>query len=248
MSDPLDAIDSMPSPAAEVTALKQRMAVMERELSLRDERIKSLESDLRVAQYTIRQMEEEAASNLKAALEVTKEKKEKEKKSGAKKKGKAKRRRKKGDRSSTGSTAQHGQDGDQQEGEEITYDMIAQHYPDMKLSTVLRAERVFQQADIDGNGLIDVTELDKWLTKQDLIFSVNQVTALLLDMDINKDDSIDFLEYVGLINDLEDPERFKAKQQKLAPTTSVALNSIRTTLRGDRASTEEQSSSVCSLQ
>ena len=164
-------------------------------------------------------------------------------------------------------------------------------------------------------------ELDKWLTKQDLIFSVNQVTALLLDMDINKDDSIDFFEYIGLLHVccvhhtmpcdlspflyaflgcvlccmccvhvlsvcctcfafdpfrnvcvlvallphqvLEDTEQFKERQEKLAPTTSAALTSIRTTLRGSNQAqpspspsapttagnaSNQANSNVCSIQ
>ena len=182
MDDPLDIINGMPTPAVEAERLKQRVLTLEREISAKTEKIKILESDLRVAQYTIKQLEDEAASTFKHFMEAE-EGKKKGKRPMTKRKARPKKknpkqgtpshaagakasahRSVKSKATSDNGTAGSAQAGSRatklpepEEGDEITYDLIARHFPDMKLSTVLRAEEVFRQADIDGNGQIDVT-------------------------------------------------------------------------------------------
>lgn len=127
--------------------LKQRIALLERELALRDDRIRVLESDMRVSRETIRQMEKSATLAMKSSIMASNPLKEEDvdaEKQGEKK-TKTKRRKHRSKKSSEAT----------RNSSDISYDIIAQHFPDMKLSTVLRAEVIFQEADIDGNGLID---------------------------------------------------------------------------------------------
>eukprot|EP00045_Choanoeca_perplexa_P000279 m.13643 g.13643 ORF g.13643 m.13643 type:complete len:152 (-) comp10195_c0_seq1:83-538(-) len=96
-----------------------------------------------------------------------------------------------------------------------------------------------------------VAELDKWLTKENLIFSVSQVTALLLEMDVNGNDEIDFLEFLALCQELKNPDTFQDQHATMAPTTQAAFASIRRTFMGSRRQSvmpDQDKSKTCILQ
>eukprot|EP00049_Salpingoeca_infusionum_P024292 m.15522 g.15522 ORF g.15522 m.15522 type:complete len:254 (+) comp6642_c0_seq1:314-1075(+) len=133
------------------------------------------------------------------------------------------------------------------DGPLVPYDMIAEKFPHMPLSDILRAQNMFREADANHDGMIDVTELDNFLMQHNLIFSVTQVSALLIEMDINGDDKIDFLEYLQLLKLLQDAQAFHETRQRMRTATSEAFVSIRDKLSHTHKH-PSPSSSVCAIQ
>eukprot|EP00730_Choanoeca_flexa_P006014 TRINITY_DN12068_c2_g3_i2.p1 TRINITY_DN12068_c2_g3~~TRINITY_DN12068_c2_g3_i2.p1 ORF type:complete len:234 (+),score=41.85 TRINITY_DN12068_c2_g3_i2:24-725(+) len=232
--------------AVDAVELNSRIAELEASLKAKEDELLQAQSDLRVSNHTIRQLESEVETLSKAQQSHT---------TGHKKKKKGKKKKKLEAKSSTADTvASSASQADVEEvpsGELITYELIARKFPDIKLAEVLSAERTFTEADESNDGRIDVTELDKWLTKESLIFSVSQVTALLLEMDVDGDDSIDFLEFLEIIQELKQPDKFQASHESMAPTTQAAFASIRRTFLSSRrqsAVTTQEKSKACVVQ
>ncbi|EDQ92665.1 uncharacterized protein MONBRDRAFT_35709 [Monosiga brevicollis MX1] len=216
-------------------------------------RVAQLESDLRVSQFTIQQLEAENAALTKSLGDPqqhpTGHAKKKKKKGGKKLSGGA-RTSNEGLRAAGASSAVTTEAAGM---EPVTYEAILEAFPNIRLSEVLRAEKSFSEADINSDGLIDVAELDKWLSKEGLIFSVSQVTAILLTMDLDGNDSVDFMEFLTVCQSLKNPEQFSDEHKDMAPTTQAAFATIRRNFIPNRRASKESDpnlnkSTTCSIQ
>ena len=210
-------------------------ALAEEEADILRAKVRQLRSDLNVSKFTLEQAESEIKSLTTSMSKASGgPSRPRRKKTGTKKKKGAGGKKGKG-----GGTDESNIEGNEESGD-ITYAVIARKFPNIKLAEVLRAEKDFASADLDGDGTIDVKELDKFLTKKNLIFSVSQVTAILQEIDTDSDNKLDFLEYLTVLTELSDPERVRQRQESMAPKTATAMKSIRRAFggfgRGRRAS------------
>lgn len=71
------------------------------------------------------------------------------------KRKKKKKGKKKGGKGGKGAASDAAADEDEDDEEELTYDEIARRIPQLKLSTLLAAEKQFLEADADHSGHID---------------------------------------------------------------------------------------------
>ncbi|KAK3729138.1 hypothetical protein QZH41_017390, partial [Actinostola sp. cb2023] len=82
---------------------------------------------------------------------------------------------------------------------EKLYSDIAVRFPELPLSTVLSAEKRFVDADINRDGTIDDSELERLLDRCSAsegteLFTKDQVQEIMRKIDVDKTNSIDFLE------------------------------------------------------
>ncbi|CAH1262725.1 Hypp2572 [Branchiostoma lanceolatum] len=95
---------------------------------------------------------------------------------------------------------------DEDEDEQDTYKYyteIAEKFPNMKLSTILDAEKKFVAADEDGNGTIDEDELEKILDTENTMFTKDQVKSIMKEVDLDETGNLDFLECLTVMDRLQ---------------------------------------------
>ncbi|XP_035676619.1 myb-like protein X [Branchiostoma floridae] len=95
---------------------------------------------------------------------------------------------------------------DEDEDEQDTYRYyteIAEKFPNMKLSTILDAEKKFVAADEDGNGTIDEGELEKILDTDNTMFTKDQVKGIMKEVDLDDTGNLDFLECLAIMDRLQ---------------------------------------------
>nr|XP_006824854.1 PREDICTED: calcium-dependent protein kinase-like [Saccoglossus kowalevskii] len=83
------------------------------------------------------------------------------------------------------------------------YSEIAEQFPNIKLSTVLSAEKKFIEADTDSSGSIDADELESLLDKNDLLFTKQQIRDILKEVDRDNSNDLDFFECLAVIEKLQ---------------------------------------------
>ncbi|KAI8480019.1 hypothetical protein Bbelb_422680, partial [Branchiostoma belcheri] len=83
------------------------------------------------------------------------------------------------------------------------YTEIAEKFPNMKLSTILDAEKKFVAADEDGNGTIDEDELEKILDTENTMFTKDQVKSIMKEVDSDETGNLDFLECLAVMDRLQ---------------------------------------------
>ncbi|KAI8477782.1 hypothetical protein Bbelb_444850 [Branchiostoma belcheri] len=95
---------------------------------------------------------------------------------------------------------------EEEEDEQDTYRYyteIAEKFPNMKLSTILDAEKKFVAADEDGNGTIDEDELEKILDTENTMFTKDQVKSIMKEVDSDETGNLDFLECLAVMDRLQ---------------------------------------------
>lgn len=246
-------------------------AKLKQELADKNAELEQVQSDLRVARFTIKQLEEEnSALCRRSTLGVGKtgHKSKKKKKGGSKgKKGAGAKTGKSGSKESIhGKRSSHEKDGEgggkkegeateeghhasaeeQEVEEEVTLEMIADKVPDVRLALVVAAEKQFAGADLDGNGFLDAPELDALLTKHNQIFSQQQIESILAHIDADADDRIDFLEYITILHLLQTPGAMSQRDgEKLDEKSKAVIGSLERAVKADTAA---RGSKACVIQ
>ncbi|KAK3093717.1 hypothetical protein FSP39_019203 [Pinctada imbricata] len=93
---------------------------------------------------------------------------------------------------------------------ELYYEEIARTLPDLKLITVLEAEKKFNLADINKDGVIDKDELDKVLADNVTIFTPAQVEQIIKEIDQDNNGTLEFIEVLMVL------EKMGKRRSKLA--------------------------------
>ncbi|XP_070578117.1 uncharacterized protein [Ptychodera flava] len=83
------------------------------------------------------------------------------------------------------------------------YTEIAEKFPNIKLSTVISAEKKFVEADVNGNGTIDADELEKLFDRNDFMFTKQQIQEILREVDRDNSEDLDFFECLTVIEKLQ---------------------------------------------
>eukprot|EP00118_Oscarella_pearsei_P009290 m.52882 g.52882 ORF g.52882 m.52882 type:complete len:144 (+) comp34236_c0_seq17:2478-2909(+) len=101
------------------------------------------------------------------------------------------------------------------------YNTIADRFPRLHLSNILLAERKFQEADVNSDGTIDYGELEAILDKSGCLFTRNEVREILSSIDVDQNDSIDFMECLEVLSRLQENKPTKvAHGQELSSKSS----------------------------
>lgn len=223
-----------PLPAPTHASDSTEHAKLQKDLAAKSEELLKVQSDLRVAQFTIQQLESEitaiSARHLSSTQKGGKSKKKKKKAKKGKKNSKSKSPDTTDEEPSAGAEAE-----DEHEGEDISYEDIADRLPGVSLALVLAAEKQFASADLDGSGTLDAQELDEFLTKNNQIYSEQQIKNILHLLDAHGDDRIDFLEYVSILHLLQNPEEVQRRRKAMDPKSSAMLGSLQFAVNGSKA-------------
>lgn len=98
---------------------------------------------------------------------------------------------------------------------------ISEKYPSMKISTFVNSKKKFSQADVNGDGTVDVDELTKILESSGLFFTTVQVTQILKTLDGDQNAELDFEEVLQVVSQLENnPNRRADIPQSLKDSKS----------------------------
>ncbi|XP_033735288.1 uncharacterized protein LOC117323890 [Pecten maximus] len=80
------------------------------------------------------------------------------------------------------------------------YNAIAEDYPLLPLGIFLNAEKKFNEADINGDGVVDRDEIDSVLTKTDAtMFTPKQVEEIIQEIDKDATGTLDFCEVLAVL-------------------------------------------------
>jgi hypothetical protein len=96
---------------------------------------------------------------------------------------------------------------------EQLYSMIAERFPHLYISSVVEAEKKFADADLNGDGTIDCQELETILDKSGCLFTSAQVKEILSSIDVDQNESIDFMECLEVLHRLQENRTTKVPQQ-----------------------------------
>lgn len=98
---------------------------------------------------------------------------------------------------------------------------ISEKYPSMKVSTFVNSKKKFLQADVNGDGTVDVEELTKILESSGLFFTTVQVRQILKTLDGDQNAELDFEEVLQVVSQLENnPNRRADIPQSLKDSKS----------------------------
>ncbi|XP_060062897.1 uncharacterized protein LOC132543412 [Ylistrum balloti] len=80
------------------------------------------------------------------------------------------------------------------------YTAIGEKFPALPLAMVLNAEKKFNEADVNGDGVVDKDEIDNVLTKTDVaMFTPKQVEEIIKEIDKDDTGDLDFCEVLAVL-------------------------------------------------
>lgn len=81
------------------------------------------------------------------------------------------------------------------------YTAIGKLFPTLPLATVLNAEMKFNQADVNGDGVVDREEIDSVLTRSDVaLFTPKQIEEIMQEIDKDDNGTLDFCEVLTVLD------------------------------------------------
>ncbi|CAK8692725.1 uncharacterized protein LOC143461746 [Clavelina lepadiformis] len=89
---------------------------------------------------------------------------------------------------------------------------IAQKFPELKLSVILTSETFFKESDINNDGTIDMQELENLLMKGGHLFTNKELAEIMNQIDVDKSGSIDFMEYLMVMDRIQQRKRVNLPQ------------------------------------